>query len=154
MTEQIGERIVEMLLGNDIQPRQPANPREDSNAPDKSRGLPGDLSGVWTGTVHTHRRDLPVTLWFKTSGDVHAQLDDQLKMLVNNARLETNTFVGRMRGDVGTPEANRRRYYLDWELTMRGDSLSGILYAKGEHPSRGIMVGHWVELQRKPKSGQ
>jgi hypothetical protein len=119
-------------------------------------GLPGTLAGRWTGTIHTHERDLPVTVWFKDHGDVHAKLGDQLVALVNDARFEDGIFTGRMIGDIGTKAANRRAYYLDWELTLGGGELSGILYAIGKdpfgpRPGRGLHLAHWVVMRQEAR---
>jgi CubicO group peptidase (beta-lactamase class C family)/acetyl esterase/lipase len=118
-------------------------------APSPTSGLPGKLRGKWTGSVHTHRQELPVTLWFQASGDVHAQLGDQLKGLVNDARFSEGQFTGKMTGDIETPEANRRPYHLHWDMTLRDGRLGGVLYAIGRHPSRGQSLPHWVELRKQ-----
>jgi acetyl esterase/lipase len=118
-------------------------------APSPTSGLPGKLRGKWTGSVHTHRQELAVTLWFQESGDVHAQLGDQLKTLVNDARFNDGQFTGKMTGDIGTLEANRRPYHLQWDVTLRDGRLGGVLYAVGRHPSRGLSLPHWVELRKQ-----
>ena len=118
-------------------------------APSAASGLPGKLRGKWAGSVHTHRQELAVTLWFQESGDVHAQMGDQLKTLVNDARFSEGQFTGKMTGDIGTPEANRRPYHLQWDVTLRDGRLAGVLYAIGRHPSRGLSLGHWVELRKQ-----
>jgi acetyl esterase/lipase len=83
------------------------------------------------------------------SGDVHAQLGDQLKTLVNDARFSEEQFTGKMTGDIGSPEANRRPYHLQWDVTLRDGRLGGVLYAVGRHPSRGLSLPHWVELRKQ-----
>jgi hypothetical protein len=75
-------------------------------------------------------------------------MGDQLKMLINNARFEKGTLTGRMTGDIGTPDANRRPYYLDWNVTLRGEALIGVLNVAGRETSRGVGLGYWVELKR------
>lgn len=145
---EIADAILNLLLGDkpDDHPTSKAN---GQSASVENLGLPGKLLGTWKGFVHMYKRDLPVILWFKESGEVQAQLENQPKLLINNARLENGTFTGRMMtGDIDTPDANRRPYYLDWNVTLRGDVLNGVLYAIGNHPSRGVFLGHWVELRR------
>ena len=53
-----------------------------------------------------------------------------------------------------TPAASRRRYHLDWDLTLRNDELRGILYAAGKDPfgpapGRGLHLAHWVVLRKE-----
>jgi CubicO group peptidase (beta-lactamase class C family) len=143
---EIADAILSLLLDGKLMSRPiwenlQAKPVEDTR-------LPGKLLGTWKGMVHTYKRDLPVTLWFEQSGAVYAQLDHQMKRPVNDARLERGVFLGRMAGDIETPDANRRPYHLDWNLTLRGDLLNGTLYAIGHHPSRGVLLGYWAEIKR------
>ncbi len=142
---ELADVILDLLLGDSLLDRLAGNAQA---TPAASSGLAEKLIGTWKGFVHTYKGDLPVTLWFKESGEVYAQLANQSKMLINGARFESGTFIGRMTGDIGTPAANRRPYDLDWKLTLRGDVLSGVLYAIGHHPSRGLFLGHWVEIRR------
>jgi CubicO group peptidase (beta-lactamase class C family) len=146
VTERVTNAILANVLGGEPgdYPMAPG-----AKAPSAASGLPGKLRGKWTGSVHTHRQELAVTLWFQESGDVHAQLGDQLKTLVNDARFSEGQFTGKMTGDVGTPEANRRPYQLHWDVTLRDGRLGGLLYAVGRHPSRGLSLGHWVELRKQ-----
>jgi CubicO group peptidase (beta-lactamase class C family) len=145
VTEHVTNAILAKVLGGAPGDYPMARPK----APAGASGLPGKLRGKWTGSVHTHRRELAVTLWFKESGDVHAQLGDHLKTLVNDPRFGAGQFTGKMTGDVGTADANRRPYDLHWELTLREGRLNGVLNAVGRHPSRGLSLGHWVELRRQ-----
>ena len=55
-----------------------------------------------------------------------------------------------MTGDISTPDANRRPYYLDWNVTLRGEALNGALNVVGRPTSRGVGLGYWVELKKKP----
>ncbi len=144
---EIADAILNLLLGDKQQDR-PAPNVNNQAASLKESGLPGKLLGAWTGFVHTYKHDLPVTLWFKDQGEVQAQLGEQLKMLINDGRLEKGTFTGRMTGDIGTPDANRRAYYLDWNVTLRGEALNGVLNVVGRETSRGVGLGYWVELRR------
>jgi CubicO group peptidase (beta-lactamase class C family) len=144
---EIADAILDLLLGDKLT-HSPASAGNTQAISTESSGLAGKLLGTWKGFVHTYKRDMPVTLWFKESGEIYAQLDNQSKTLINDARLESGTFIGRMTGDIGTPAANRRPYYLDWKLTLRSDVLNGALYAIGRHPSRGVLLGHWVEIRR------
>lgn len=144
---EIADAILDLLL-KDRSTVSPVPATVEQAKTAESPRLPGKLLGMWKGFVHTYKRDLPVTLWFKESGEVQAQLDNKSKTLVNNTRLESETFTGRMIGNIGTPDANRRPYYLDWNVTLRGGVINGVLYAIGHHPSRGVLLGHWVELSK------
>ena len=148
VSDKIGDAIIAVLLGDQGRQTPEANASR-SDSPEES-GLPGELLGTWGGTVHTYTKDLPVTLWFKEAGEVHAKLSDQMTTLINEARLSDGKFKGKMAGDIGTEDANRRRYYLEWDLRLRSEVLSGMLNVVGHHPSRGVRLPHWVELRRRP----
>jgi CubicO group peptidase (beta-lactamase class C family) len=98
LTRGISDRILAMLLGGEVNDVRPA-PRP---ARREAGTLRGELKGRWAGSVHTHRREIAVTLWFQESGDVHARLGDQLKTLVNDPRLGAGSFTGKMAGDIET----------------------------------------------------
>lgn len=111
---------------------------------------PGEFIGTWKGSVHTYQRDVAFTLEFKQSGDVHAQLGSQLKTLVNNVTLKDGYLTGRMMGDIGTADANRRPYELVLSLKLRGDVLNGAITALSLPGKRvGNALSHWVELARE-----
>jgi len=145
---EIADAVLNLLLGDTLS-APPAAPASVQAAPAEKSRLPGNLLGTWKGLVHTYKGDLPISLSFEESGQVQAKLGDQPKVSVSNARLENGTFTGRMMtGDIGTHDANRRPYYLDWNIVLRGEVLNGVLYAIGHHPSRGVLLGHWVELKK------
>jgi CubicO group peptidase (beta-lactamase class C family) len=111
---------------------------------------PGHLTGEWRGTVHTYKAAVPLTLWFKESGDIHVQLGDQLKTLLNRVVFRGNELTGLMMGDLGTEDANRRPYDLRLELAQRGDTLTGAVIAISRPGQRvGNAIGHPVELKKR-----
>ena len=114
-----------------------------------------ELLGQWQGTVHTHQRDLPLTLWFTDAGDIHAQLGDDLRMLVNDASYEDGHLTGTFPGDIGTPDASRRAHRLHLDLYHRGDVINGACTAittrnDGSTPTTrvGNALSHWAEVRR------
>jgi CubicO group peptidase (beta-lactamase class C family) len=120
-------------------------------------GGASELEGEWAGTVRTHEAELPLTLWFKADGDVHARLGAQLTALVNDVTCKDGWLSGCFLGDLGTEDANRRPYHLHLDLKLRGDVLNGALVAKtvlaqpqGGAPGRrmGNALSHWTEVRR------
>jgi CubicO group peptidase (beta-lactamase class C family) len=118
---------------------------------------PRALVGEWRGAVSTYRGDIPCTLTFFRSGDVHAQLGAQLKTLVNEPKAKEETFRGIVMGDIGTEDVNRRPYRLHLDLKRRGRVLNGALNAithlqeeQGGAPGRrmGNALAHWIELKK------
>lgn len=108
------------------------------------------LAGRWTGVVRTESNDLPITIWFNSSGDVQFQLSNQQKTSLKNPRFESGMFTGVSPTEIATPEATRRHHSLEFDLVPRGEVLNGTLYAVGTPDSRGVMLGYWTELRRRP----
>lgn len=114
-----------------------------------------ELVGEWRGAVHTYERDLPFTLWFTESGDIHAQLGGGMRMLVNNATYDDGWLAGKFPGDIGTPDASRRLHDLYLDLCCRGDLINGSCIAftthnEGSAPDRrvGNALSYWAEVRR------
>jgi CubicO group peptidase (beta-lactamase class C family) len=107
------------------------------------------LLGIWTGTIHTYKSEIPLTLDFKQSGDVHARLGSQLKTLINNVSFRDDYFTGSMMGDIGTEDANRLPYTLTLSLKLRSNLLNGAATAISLPGKRvGNALSHWVELKK------
>ena len=114
-----------------------------------------ELIGEWSGSVHTYKEEIILNLWFKENGDIHAQLGDQLKTLLNDVGLLTSRaqdgFIrGRMMGNIGTEDANRYPYYLHVELKPRGQVLNGMIISRplpGQR--RGSGLSYCAELKKQ-----
>jgi CubicO group peptidase (beta-lactamase class C family) len=143
VTESVTNAILAEVLGgkpDDFPTLQPAPlPKET--------GLPGKLEGKWKGVVHTHQGNLEVRLTCEDTGEIEVQLGKHPKVSVREARLQDSAFSGKMDGDVGTEDAHRRPYILEWNLTLRGDVLDGTLYAT-TRTTRPLRLGYWAKLQR------
>ena len=87
------------------------------------------LTGEWRGTVRTIDREIPLTIKVKSGGDVHLQLGDQLKALLNDAKLRDDEFKGIFVGELGVKDVGRRPHRLHLDLKLRGDSLTGCIIA-------------------------
>lgn len=105
------------------------------------------LEGDWRGYVHTDCGDVPFALSFRPSGDVHAQLGEQLTTLVNNISFREQRLTGKMAGMLETEDVQRRphdvRHHLQIELHRRGEVLNGAVIAKCSNT-----LSHWAELKR------
>ena len=56
--------------------------------------------GYWTGAVETYTGKQPVRLWIQADGDVHVQLNQQLKQLLNQVRVENGFLTGIFAGNL------------------------------------------------------
>ncbi len=111
------------------------------------------LLGTWRGQVHTYEGDIPLTLWFKETGDIHAQLGAQLKTLVNEPSFKEQSFEGKMSGDLNTPDADRYPHHLYLDLHLRDEALTGaviVIPRRDKTPGGrlGMALSHWVALRK------
>lgn len=144
----------ERLAAERAEPVQPGD-----GAPEPAFAPPPELLGDWQGTVHTYQGDIALKLWFKESGDIHAQLGEQLKTLVNEAKLADGMLGGRMLGTIPTDNAARRPHEVHLDLKLRDQLLNGAIYAVTPHqageggaPDRrpGYAISYWADLSRAP----
>jgi len=113
---------------------------------------PPALLGRWQGTLATYRGDLPVSLEFTKTGEVHARVANQLTTLVNNPGFADGTFVGELAARLHTPDTDRYEYTIGLSLQLRGGKLSGAAMANdtpGGLRQRSTL-GHWLELTKLP----
>jgi CubicO group peptidase (beta-lactamase class C family) len=109
-----------------------------------------ELLGNWTGKLFTYKTEIPLTLRILDSGDVHAQLGGQMKMLWNDVTWRDGYLSGRMPGDIGAEDAGRRPYFLSFSLKLRGDVLNGAASAISLPGRRaGNALSQWVELTKQ-----
>jgi hypothetical protein len=111
---------------------------------------PKELLGSWKGTFANYKAELPMTLRVFESGDIHAQIGGQMKMLWNGVRWQDGYLSGRMPGDAGTEDAGRRPHYLSFTLKLRGSVLNGAASALSQPGRRaGNALTQWVELKKE-----
>jgi hypothetical protein len=145
-------------VANALLPPAPGAQNSDPVRPAPSVSAPAgprDLLGTWRGAVQTHCGQVDFRLDFLPSGDVHAQLDQQLVALVNSVTYENGRLTGEMVGEIATPDASRRPHNLWLELQRRDNVLNGALVAvsaidgRGGAPRRlGHALAHWTELRK------
>ena len=144
VTDDILRNTLAVVLGDSVENVQIDYTRQDK----EDTGLPDVLLGRWKGTVHTRKQEVPATLWIKENGETHAQLEGQVKMLLNDNFFREGIFVGKMLGNIGLEEASRRRYHLLWDLRYIDGKLTGALHTIGRENDRGLSLPFWVKLER------
>jgi CubicO group peptidase (beta-lactamase class C family) len=144
VTEHITNSILASILGD-----KPEDfPILEPSLPPKVVRLPESLVGEWTGTIETHQNLLPLTISCKPNGEIDVQLASQSKSALTEVRFESGVLTGKLTGDIGTSDAKRRPYDLVWEVTHRGDTINGMIYAVGRTGTRGLRLGYWTELKK------
>jgi len=107
------------------------------NPPSSSPGdfiPPKEIIGLWKGKIATYQSDIPFTLRVESSGDIHVELGNQLKTLLNRPRFSSDGFLrGVFAGSIGVPDTARRPYILSLNLKLRnGNVLNGAISARAD----------------------
>ncbi|HGE72818.1 TPA: class A beta-lactamase-related serine hydrolase [Candidatus Poribacteria bacterium] len=109
-----------------------------------------ELIGEWNGEIVTYKEHIPITFWFKESGDVVVKIGDQLKTLLNDVVFRDGYLFGRMIGDIKTEDANRHPYHLHITMKLRDKVLNGSITAITHPKDRfGNALSHWIEIIKK-----
>ena len=110
---------------------------------------PLKMDGVWKGIVRTYQGQLPLTLWLRRSSESEGQLDDQPRGTLTRVEFQDGYLSAWMDGDIGTEDANRRRYVLVLSLKLRGRRLNGSVTALSpSSPRLPNALSSWVELNK------
>ena len=151
LPHQICKEILSALLPKYAENRAISEAKTDESRKRASRFKPGrKLIGEWSGSVHTYKGEIPITFWFKGSGDVHIKMGDQLVTLLNDVNFRQGYLSGRMIGDIGTEDANRRLYDLHLSLKLRGQTLNGAMTSISLPGQKmGNALSHWMEIRKQ-----
>jgi CubicO group peptidase (beta-lactamase class C family) len=108
-----------------------------------------ELAGEWSGAICTYKAELPFALRISEAGKVEVRLSGR-KTELSDVRWQDGTLSGRFSGDVGTEDANRRPYFIQLSLRLRGDALNGAATAISLPGRRlGNALTQWAELKRQ-----
>ena len=160
LANQVAVDILSVLLPSYAEKRaQGELQRKPEHAGQQEQGFTPSmhLLGKWHGQMHTYEGDVPLSLWFKETGEVHAQVGTQLKTLVNEVQFKEQYLTGKMMGNIDTGDASRRPHHLHLDLKQRGDVLNGAIIAitiegrDGGAAGRrqGNALSHWAELRKE-----
>ena len=160
LPHRVVEQILATLLPKYAQQMRRASYQRTTAAPPLPWQPTSEWIGYWTGVVETYTGKQPVKLWIQPDGDIHVQLNQQLKQLLNQVRVTDGFLTGVFPGHLNTPDLNRRPHQLALRIRLRDQQLSGALTAlslqRGPQnpapalPQRtGYALSHWVNLTRK-----
>lgn len=145
----IYKEILSVLLPKYAEKRAISEAKQEQETDKKPGFKPAsEFIGEWSGSVHTYKEEIPITFWFKESGDVHVKMGEQLKTLLNDVVFEQSYLAGRMMGNIGTEDANRRPYYLSVTLKLREKVLNGTMTAVSLGQRTGNALSHWMEIKK------
>jgi CubicO group peptidase (beta-lactamase class C family) len=107
-----------------------------------------ELTGSWSGHVHTYAGDRPLELRFLPDGNVLFRLEDQVSSVVQEVAFDKGTLSGTAHGELNTPDLKRHEpYVLDLNLQMSNGALTGCITATRSE-GRPFGLSHWTELHK------
>lgn len=134
-----------------LKARKEATSRKKSAVSPKPR-TPSNVVGKWTGSLTTFEREVPMTIWIEESGAASAAIGEQPKTPLRSSRIRGGSLTADLRATIDTADTRRLRPgTLEFDLTFRGDVLSGVVYANslyGNAEYGGYRLNHWVKLKR------
>jgi hypothetical protein len=154
------EQIIKQLVGDKKPPEasaaEPNSPNGGGAAGPTTAEAPPTiaeaLTGLWEGKLETYEKEIPVKLWVLDSGEMHMQVGQQLKSLVNDAHLNDGWLRGRLLGEIPTDDCRRLPHDLMLDLKHRGDRITGTVTSISRPAARGgNALPHWIDLKRQSK---
>ncbi|MBL8267496.1 serine hydrolase domain-containing protein [Steroidobacter sp.] len=109
------------------------------------------LRGEWSGSVHTYRGSIPLSIKVAADGTVEAKFGLGPQSRLAEARLKDTSVTAEIPGSIDTDDARHRANVLQLKLNLYGERLVGDLETKAPWPRQGRegdFVSHWVELRR------
>ena len=111
----------------------------------------GPFPGVWRGTVESYEKKIPVTLTVGAD-KASVKVGSGPEQTVADLRVDDEGFLwlGSVEGDVGTADAGRYPYRLQFKLSPAGKELTGYATALsvGLNGRTGNGLSSWVKLAK------
>jgi CubicO group peptidase (beta-lactamase class C family) len=109
--------------------------------------------GAWKGDILTYVGPRSITLDVQGPGKGTVQIESQNPSAVERLRFIDNGFVVRVRADINTPDANRRKpYLLGFELYHDREELYGSVTTWSQpHARDGGLFSYFVRLHKLPR---
>lgn len=76
--------------------------------------------GHWKGEIAFDTLKIPLQLWFQADGDVHVQLQNQYRTLLNGTRLQEGYLRGSFNGELNIPGLKNYPSNLHLKIKLRG----------------------------------
>lgn len=123
---------------------------EPGESPEEPQPSLASAAGTYKGVIQTYEGELPVTLWVLPSGDIHLQIDKQLKSLVNDPHYDNGWIRGRLLGEISTADCRRYPHDLMLDLKHRGERITGTVTAIARPvPRGGYALPHGIDVRRE-----
>ncbi|MFC1660582.1 serine hydrolase domain-containing protein [Gemmatimonadota bacterium] len=99
--------------------------RDKPSEPGEEFAPTAELIGEWEGEITTYDETAPVTVTVQADGDVHVNIADQLKTLLDRVRFRDSFLSGVSYGTIPSTDARAHPHYISYRLFLDGGRLSG-----------------------------
>lgn len=122
LPEEVGEKIMSLLVpGFDMNLLN--TQRRTWNPPSSPFQTTEPYIGNWKGFIQFDTMKIPLQLWFQPDGDIHVQLRNQYRTLLNGVRQQEGYLRGSFNSDLDIPGAKNYPSNLHLKIKLRSDSL-------------------------------
>lgn len=138
----------------------------DEIAPELTEGLPQSRpnflpaitapTGRWTGTVSNYEGSEPFMMDFQPDGDIHVQIGNGPRSLLNRMSLDNGALSGTFAGSIKMGQLGDYRQDMMVKLVPAGDEFVGELVASVMNEQRALILPSFVRIRREaaaPKTG-
>jgi hypothetical protein len=120
--------------------------------------LPGTLifykpnpqfTGKWEGKIKTFKGEIPVTMSFQADGDIHVQLSNQNRTLLNNAAVLKNDLRGDFIGKIPNEQGFSHHHKISIYMKMKDTKLYGYITSYFETAKGNFSIPSYIYLVKK-----
>lgn len=142
---EINEEILAVLLPKFRDDERHA----EQGAERRTVDLADEFIGKWEGTIKTYDGELNVEMEFQNDGDIHIQLENQLKTLLTLQSYGNGYIFGTFNGTIPTSDNERCPYILQLFVRLREDRINGRVTAHASKDGYSLFNhSSWIELKR------
>jgi CubicO group peptidase (beta-lactamase class C family) len=122
-----------------------AEPAADTRSRAQPTTSTPELRGEWSGTIETYQGTVPLTLVFQPDADVHVQMGEEMRTLLNDVSFRSGQLLGRFAGSIPTEDARRHPHSILLNLRL----LDGRLVGAATAQSSFFALSSYVDLEKK-----
>jgi hypothetical protein len=149
ITDQMAIEIIDVLIPKFAQKATAFIEKYETEHEPKSYKPTPQFMGKWEGKIKTFKDEIPVIMLFQVDGDVHIQLSNQYRTLLNNATVLKNDLKGDFIGKIPNEQGFSYRHKISIYLKMRDTKLYGYISSYFETGKGNFAIPSYINLTRK-----
>jgi CubicO group peptidase (beta-lactamase class C family) len=148
ITDQMAIEIIDVLIPKFAQKATAFIEKYETEHNPKSYKPTSQFMGKWEGKIKTFKDEIPVTMSFQVDGDIHIQLSNQYRTLLNNATVLKNDLKGDFIGKIPNEEGFSYQHKISIYLKMKNTKLYGYITSYFETEKGNFALPSYIYLTR------